>query len=118
MVDNIYQYWMHETDPANLQPKVRRLNIKAADFIRTHIPIDTEQTDIDRALDILESPWPRRDEGHLRKWFNGEETGAVKSKYLIDKILGSGLESFIAPEPLPPIDKEDIELLTWLAISV
>jgi len=118
VVDNIYQYWMHETDPANLQPKVRRLNIKAADFIRTHIPIDTEQTDIDRALDILESPWPRRDEGHLRKWFNGEETGAVKSKYLIDKILGSGLESFIAPEPLPPIDKQDIELLTWLAISV
>lgn len=116
-VDNIYQYWMHETDPANLQPKVRPLNRKVADFIRTHIPLDTEQTEIDRALDILESPWPRRDEGYLRKWFNGEETGTVKSKDLIDRVLGSGLEPFIAPEPLPPIDKVDIELLTWMAIS-
>ena len=117
-VDNIYQHWMHETDPANLQPQVRPLNRKVADFIRTHIPIDIEQAEIDKVLDILESPWLRRDEGNLRKWFNGEEVGTVKSKYLIDKVIGSGLEAFIAPEPLPPIDKENIELLSWLAISV
>ena len=116
-MDNIYQHWMHETDPANLQPKIRPLNIKVANFIRTQIPINTDQTEIDKALDILESPWSRRDEGLLRKWFNDEETGTAKSKNLIDRVLGSGLEPFIAPEPLPPIDKGDIELLTWMAIS-
>jgi superfamily II DNA/RNA helicase len=116
-VDNIYQYWMHETDPANLQPKVRPLNRKVADFLRMNIPSDVEQSEIDKALDILESPWSRRDEGQLRKWFNIEETGIFKSKYVIDKVLASGLEPFIAPEPLPPIEKEDIKLLTWMAIS-
>jgi SNF2 family DNA or RNA helicase len=117
-VDNIYQHWMRETDPVNLQPSIRPLNRKVADFIRAHIAIDIEQTEINNALDILESPWSRRDEGRLRNWFNGEETGVIKSKYLIDKIRRSGLEPFIAPEPLPPIDKEDIKLLTWMAISV
>ena len=116
-VDNIYQHWMHETDPANLQPKVRPLNRKVADFLRMNIPGDVEQSEIDKALDILESPWSRRDEGQLRKWFNIEETGMFKSKYIIDKVLASGLEPFIAPEPLPPIEKEDIKLLTWMAIS-
>ena len=116
-VDNIYQHWMHETDPANLQPSIRPLNRKVADFVRDHIPIDTEQTQIDKVLDILESPWSRRDEGRLRNWFNDEKNGVVKSKYLMDMVLRSGLEPFIAPEPLPPIDKEDIKLLTWMAIS-
>ena len=116
-VDNIYQHWMHETDPANLQPSIRPLNRRVADFIRDHIPIDTEQTQIDKVLDILESPWSRRDEGRLRNWFNDEEIGVVKSKYLMDMVLRSGLEPFIAPEPLPPIGKKDIKLLTWMAIS-
>ncbi len=45
-------------------------------------------------------------------------SGAQKSTHLIGKILASGLEPFIAPEPLPPIREEDIELLAWMAITV
>ena len=33
------------------------------------------------------------------------------------EILLSGLEPFISPEPLPPIEKEDIKLINWIAIA-
>ena len=79
--------------------------------------MDLEQGEISKALDIVESPWSRRDEGRLRRWFNTEGAGAKKSTYLVTKILESGLEPFIAPEPLPPIGEEDIELLVWMAIA-
>ena len=114
---NIFEHWTYETDPANLQPRVRPLNRKVAEFIRDNVPLDTEQTQIDRALDIVEAPWSGRDEGRLRKWFTSELDGKQKSQYLIEKILASGLEPFIAPEPLPPITEEEIELLVWMSIT-
>jgi hypothetical protein len=45
------------------------------------------------------------------------ENNALKSEVLIDKVLGSGLEPFVAPKPLPPIEKEEIELLCWMAVE-
>ena len=115
--EDIYDHWTFETDPANLQPSVRPLNRRVADFIRQNIPLDSEQLKVERALDIVEAPWPGRDEGRLRKWFATELKGMQKTSYLINKILASGLEPFVAPEPLPPISKEDIKLLVWMGIT-
>ena len=114
---NIYDHWTIETDPLNLQPRVRPLNRKVADFIRDNIPSDSEQHQIDKALDIVEAPWSRRDEGRLRKWFSAESEGKEKSKYLIDEIIASGLEPFKSPKPLPLISEDDIKLLVWMGIS-
>ncbi len=115
--EDIYESWMYETDPVNLQPRIRPLNRKVAEFIRNNTPLDIENEKIERALDILESPWARRDEGHLRRWFEGNETLSKKSEYLIKQILNSGLEPFRSPDPLPPIKYEDIELIVWMAIT-
>jgi hypothetical protein len=53
---------------------------------------------ITQALDILESPWARREEMMLREWYDDEtRVGAAKSAYLIDKILETGLEPFREP---------------------
>ena len=93
------------------------MNRKVADFIRENIPTDIEQTQVNTALDIVEAPWPLRDEGRLRKWFSEELGDKQKSQYLIEKIIASGLEPFVAPEPLPPISENDIELLVWMGIS-
>ena len=62
--EDILDDWMVETDPVNLQPKVRPLNLRVAEFIRGNPPPGMEQAQIERALDILESPWPRRGGGH------------------------------------------------------
>ncbi len=36
--DDIWDDWMQQTDPANLQPKVRPLNYRVAEFIRANPP--------------------------------------------------------------------------------
>ena len=115
---DILRDWMRETDPANLQPAVRPLNHRVAAFIRGHPPPDVSEEDMTRALDILESPWPRREELLLRDWSEAEEhRGRAGSHALIDYILDTGLEPSEPPSPLPPIDSEDIELLCWLGIE-
>jgi hypothetical protein len=116
--DDIWRAWMVETDPINLQPKLRPLNLRVAEFIRANPPGDIDAARITMALDILESPWPRREEVMLRGWFEDEtRAGAAKSLYLISQILETGLAPFREPPTLPPIRLDDIELVCWLAIS-
>ena len=116
--DDILKQWEKETDPANLQPKVRPLNLRVAEFIRANPPPDMADDKMKRALDILESPWPRREEVMLRDWFeNAEQAGAALSRILIDQILETGLEPVEPPDPLPPIEPDDIRLLCWMGIE-
>jgi hypothetical protein len=115
---DIWRSWMLETDPANLQPKVRPLNRRVADFIRANQPPEIDVARINAALDVVESPWPRREEAMLREWFeDGAHAGAAKAAYLIKKVLETGLEPFRGPEPLPPIRLDEIELVCWLALT-
>lgn len=116
--EDIWRAWMVETDPANLQPTLRRLNRQVADFIRKNMPAGIASERIRQALDVLESPWPRREELLLREWFEDESRGgAAKSAYLIEQILKIGLEPFRQPPTLPPIRIDEIELICWLAIT-
>jgi hypothetical protein len=116
--DSIWRAWMVETDPANLQPRLRPLNLKVAEFIRGNAPSEVDANQIRLALDILESPWPRREEAMLREWFEDERrAGRDKARCLVEQILGTGLEPFREPPTLPPIRKDEIELVCWLAIT-
>ena len=115
--EDILLDWMRETDPANLQPKVRPLNHRVAEFIRENPPRAESHDRITRALDILESPWPRREEMLLRGWFESAESEHPPSLAddLVKQILGTGLEPAVPPRLLPPIERDDIEVLCWLA---
>jgi hypothetical protein len=114
---NIFDRWMYETDPANLQPALRPLNREVAGYIRDNLPLDIEQSVVEKALDVLESKWGRRDEVKLREWFRLDSlAGREKSSFLVKQIEESGLEPFQASEPLPPIEENDIELIVWMAV--
>ena len=116
--DDILRDWMRETDPANLQPAIRPLNHRVAAFIREHPPFDVPEDRMTRALDILESPWPRREEIMLRGWYEAsEQEGAARAQLLIERIVETGLEPVSPPPPLPPISRVDIELLCWIGIE-
>jgi hypothetical protein len=115
---DIWNSWMKETDPANLQPKVRPLNQRVAEFVRANRPPDDDGLQVNKALDILEAPWPRREEILLREWFNdGSVDGVDKARSLVRRINESGLEPFNQPKLLPPISESDIELVCWLGIA-
>ena len=116
--EDILKSWMYETDPANLQPKIRKINREVADFIRSFKPSDMTEQAINEALDIVESPWPRRDETLLREQFNNDnDKGKEKAKKLINWIIETGLEPAGSPEPLPPVSEGDIKLICWLAVT-
>ena len=115
---DIWNDWMRETDPANLQPRIRPLNLRVAEFIRAHVPPGMDQDQVNRALDVLESPWPRREEIMLRNWFESDERErAAASMFLVEQILDTGLVPVEPPPLLPPISLEDVELLCWSGIS-
>ena len=109
---------MLETDPANTQPPIRPLNHRVAKFIRENRPFGSSEERVRKALDILESPWPRREESILREWFDdaGEGPGEHVST-LIEWIIGTGLEPSVPPPLLPPIELEDVELVCWMGLQ-
>jgi Phage integrase central domain/Arm DNA-binding domain len=110
--------WMRETDPANLQPKVRPLNQRVAEFIRANRPTDDDGRHVNSALDILEAPWPRREEILLRDWFNDNAAAGIdKARTLVARILETGLEPFNQPQLLPPIEPADIGLVCWMGLA-
>ena len=116
--EDIFKSWMYEADPANLQPKVRKINREVANFIRSHKPSEISEYIINKALDIVESPWPRRDETLLREQFNDDsKNDKEKAKKIIKWIIETGLEPTGSPEPLPPISEEDIKLICWMAVT-
>ena len=119
---HILEHWMHETDPANLQPKVDRINQQVAEFIREFPPRDINSDRTRLALDILESPWPRREQNELRARFKSKEDPDRSERYtlsheLVEYTLDTGLEPSQPPEPLPLIEPHDIKLLCWMAIE-
>lgn len=121
---HILAEWLWQSDPKNLQPQVRRINRVVAEYMRKHRPNEVSEENFRKALDILESPWPRREETLLRGWFEvktpeQEKTrrGRELSKYLVRKILETGLVPYQAPEPKPLIDADEVELLCWLGVE-
>ena len=115
---HIYESWMTETDPANLQPKVRPLNNRVAEFIRANRPLDMDAHEINEALDVLEAPWPRREEALLRDLFNADHSSnAEKAARSVEFIRETGLEPFAQPPLLPPIEMDDIRLVCWMGID-
>ncbi|MFH1276822.1 MAG: helicase-related protein [Candidatus Eisenbacteria bacterium] len=115
---DIYDAWTFETDPANLQPKIRKLNRDVASFLRANPAGDISQDRLHRCLDAVESPWPRREENLLRlAWEQEFPTSGEHARYLVEEVERIGTEPFHPPEPLPPIVREDIHLITWMAIE-
>ncbi len=119
---HILKQWTVETDPKNLQPNVDRINRDIAELIRQHPPLERDKKQRQLALDILESPWPRREQTELRKIFNQSvDDVAVPrttlSNDLVQYILSTGLEPSQIPPPLPEIILDDIKLMCWMAIE-
>jgi len=119
---HILDDWTKQTDPANLQPKLDKVNREVASFIRQYPPKLTSEQII-KALDIVESPWPRREQNELRHIYKSNDEKNLTenlhdlSSKLVQYILHTGLEASQPPDPLPPIEIDDIKLLCWMAIE-
>lgn len=115
---HIFKAWTHQTDPANLQPRLSKLNRQIAEFLRAHPPTDMDQARVKRCLDAVEAPCSRREENMLREVFEAHHAShAAKSKAIVEEVEHIGLEPFKPPAPLPPIEPGEVHLICWLAIE-
>lgn len=114
---HIHTEWTHFTDPANVQPKVSSLLRRAAQHLRNNPP-DVTQEDLTAIVESLEAPLSRRMENSIREVFkpDGDDRQGV-SAAIIERVRELGLQPFRAPDALPPINQEEIQLIAWMAID-
>jgi helicase-like protein len=113
---DIFQEWKFATDPMNVQPSVRRSMKLAAAQIREYPPPGLTQREIDILVETIEAPWGGRIERQIREAMEGAKS-AETSRAIADKVKELGLEPFQPPEPWPPIVKEEITLVCWIAVD-
>jgi hypothetical protein len=112
---DIFEEWSFQTDPMNLQPRVRPLMKRAADLVRRFPPAGIDQVGVDTLANSLEAPWGARIENQIREAM-GETLNAAASVRVVAAIKRLKLQPFEAPEPLPPISVEEVELVCWMGV--
>lgn len=115
--EDILQEWASATDPANLQPRVPRIFRQMSDHLVRFPPQDMTTEQVDVVLERLEAPWPRRVENAFRPIFTPEDEGRDPhevSRAAVDKVHELGLTPYRAPEPLQPIDEDQVRLVCWM----
>ena len=86
--------------------------------MREHQLQDLTQQELEEKFDSVEAPWVRKYGRELREIYQDENfSEREKSAKLIEKIDELGLKPYDPPEPLPPIDSEQIKLVCWMAVS-
>lgn len=114
---DIYDEWTLATDPANLQPEIRPLFKAAAQHVRMN-PGGLSLEEVDRLAETLEAPRSIRVERQLRQVFDPEEDeGATATHRIAELVKDLGLQPFKAPEPLPPIEEDEVNLVVWMALQ-
>ena len=112
----IFDEWMFATDPANLQPRVRPALRAAANHLRKFPPPGMIQEKVDELVESVEAPWGVRYEKQIREAMESAP-GTEASRAIAETVRRLGLEPFKAPEPLPPIEEQDIRLICWMAVD-
>ena len=116
--EDIYEQWQEQTDPLNVQPDIRRLFREVGQHLRDHWPEEFTQEELTEAVASVEAPWGRRYERELREVYEQEDLGPVeKSRQLVSKVDDLGLQPYEAPDPLPPIDEQEVKLVAWMVIA-
>ena len=106
---------MFNADPANLTRPVPKVMRDAAELIRAHgAHLADRQDDL---IARLEAPYAPRIQHVVRDLLNNNTmTERDKASRLLTLADHLGLIRQAAPEPLPPIDPDDIHLICWTII--
>ena len=99
--DHIHAQWTHFTDPANVQPKVSSLLRRAAQHLRTNPPLDVTLENLNKIIESLEAPLPRKKEQAIREVFDPDKDDRqAVSTDIVERVRELGLQPFRAPDAL------------------
>jgi hypothetical protein len=114
---DILRTWHEGEDARTLQPAVPKAMRDAAFLLRRVIPSGMSQDDIDTAIDTIEAPYAPRIQRMFRDIVISERTDRERAHAIVALVQELGLRPAPAPEPLPVISEDDINLVCWMAMS-
>ena len=83
------------TDPANVQPKVSSLLRRAAQHLRTNPPLDVTLENLNKIIESLEAPLPRKKEQAIREVFDPDKDDRqAVSTDIVERVRELGLQPF------------------------
>ena len=115
---DIFRQWQEQTDPLNVQPDIRKLFRQVGQHLREHWPDGMTQNELRETVEAVEAPWGRRYERELREIYEDKTLGPVeRSRELVERVEDLGLQPFEAPDPLPPIEEDEVKLICWVVVA-
>ncbi|WP_419918921.1 helicase-related protein [Candidatus Poriferisocius sp.] len=114
---DIVARWNHLADKANLEPTVAPRLHRVAEVLRQHPPPGINQEDIDRAIDTIRAPYPERTIRTLHAAITTIDDPKQQAQNILSVIKTLGLQPYEAPQPLPEIAPEDVNLVAWMALA-
>ena len=113
---HIFDRWIEATDPANMQPAIPKPMRDAADLLRSHPPKDLGTDRLHRLLDTIEAPYDTRVQRMMRKTLDQYENVRERVAEVVRLVEDLGLQPPAEVEPLPEIEEQDVNLVTWMAL--
>jgi hypothetical protein len=114
--DHILDSWEFATDTKNLDPKIPAVMERAIAIVEDHCDGVLTIEEADALVERLRAPYPERLLRPVRKLLNQgspkEQVAALAE--LADQL---GFTPSTRPQPLPPVNEDDIHLLCWMAIT-
>lgn len=112
---HIHAAWMWNADPANLTRPVPRVMRDAANLVRDQGSHLADRQD--HLIERLEAPYAPRIQRAIRDALDSDQMNDREKVDCLFTLADTlGLTRQPAPEPLPPIDDDDIHLICWTAI--
>jgi Helicase conserved C-terminal domain/PLD-like domain len=113
---HIFERWLEAADPANTQPAIPKPMRDAADLLRSHPPRDLATDRVHRLLDTIEAPYDTRTQRMMRRTLDEHEKTGERVRAVIALVEELGLQPPSPVDPLPDIDEQDVNLVTWMAL--
>jgi hypothetical protein len=112
---HIYEGWDYLTDQANLDPQLEKPVREAISLIEESRSFSDDRKDRYKAT--LNGSWDSDIVRDLRAIVRDETTDEEKVDKIRDFIKENGLQPQKRPTPLPPVRKEDIRVICWMAVG-
>lgn len=115
--DDVHREWSKLTDWANLQPQLQKAILDAVQLVYEHGGFLAPEDQADLA-NRLNGKWENAIVRIVRGIVRDENTSeAEKVVALQTFVREAGLPTPVPPQPLPPVTKDDIRVICWMAVS-
>jgi hypothetical protein len=112
--EHIHEGWTQLTDPMAIEPKLEKAIREAINVIEGEKSLNEKEKDLLAAT--LKGGWDTAIVRQIREALRTHDTREEKVDAIKEVIRQNGLRPAPKPEPLPPVRKEDIRAVCWMAV--